>query len=581
MSELIFAGLVLSGAWTQLDEIGWIGWAGVLGVAAFDSLALPLAWPRPAWPSIKSDRAATAAASILCALVLAHLALTFREEFGFGGDEGYHLSATRAFAIYFMRAGPLLAVVVVVFGVLTFKKVRFASTIGVAGLMAASYALPESALFGRYPTAFYLIATPLNVVFDVIHSPYPYSANHLVNTLSVPIWLFALRPFIIGRWPDWRVMPMALLIYLQPPALTFLSSPMLEPWAIVFALLSMEAIVALEPDRRWIAVPLCVVAICFKETMVLLLPTVWLLACVEWRGARPTLRSGSIALGIAAIAPFLVYYAVRTQLTPPRGFGLDGSAPVWTQARVIEWIANARAQVGIGSLIVAAGAIVATAAFAPLWIATAFAIALFFFADPISVPWTGYSRFVAHSLLAVSGAVFVVIYRRNVTRRTLIAACALIAGLQLPMTLTTFAVDFKPDYERNSLEWRGGLIRMPIRSLARRIPGTPGGDQVTRLRVTAFATDLISLPVAYPDLATRYQLTSSASDCSCGSNDEAVIVVFERRANLAGLPPTAIAEPVNGVYAACTKLISSTCVASADERDRNGATIGLLGVGKR
>ena len=136
MSELIFAGLVLSGAWTQLDEIGWIGWAALAVVAAFDFLGPRLQWPRLSWPVVAGDRAATIAAASLAALVLAHLALTFREEFGFSGDEGYHLSATRAFALYFMRAGPMLAVIVAMFAVLAFRRFRHASTLGVAALLA-------------------------------------------------------------------------------------------------------------------------------------------------------------------------------------------------------------------------------------------------------------------------------------------------------------------------------------------------------------------------------------------------------------------------------------------------------------
>ena len=41
--------------------------------------------------------------------------------------------------------------------------------------MAASYLLPGSPLFGRYPAGFYLLAMPLNVLFDVANIPY---SNH-------------------------------------------------------------------------------------------------------------------------------------------------------------------------------------------------------------------------------------------------------------------------------------------------------------------------------------------------------------------------------------------------------------------
>jgi hypothetical protein len=230
MSELVLAGVVLSGAWTQLDEIGWLGLLPVALIALLDRFPTRVHLPRPI--SAPIERPAANVAAALCALLLAHLALTYREEFGFGGDEGYHLSAARMFAIYFMRAGPLLAIVAAGYTFLRVKGFRYAATIAMAGLTAASYLLPQSPMFGRYPAGFYLIATPLNVLFDLVRSPYPYAANHIINTLSLPIWLFALRPLVIGRWPDWRVTPVALLMYFQPLASVYLASPMLEPCCV-------------------------------------------------------------------------------------------------------------------------------------------------------------------------------------------------------------------------------------------------------------------------------------------------------------------------------------------------------------
>ena len=225
-------------------------------------------------------------------------------------------------------------------------------------LLASSYVLPESALFGRYPAGFYLIATPLNVAFEVANIPYPFTANHIVNALSVPVWLFVLRPMIIGRWPDWRVLPVALLVYFQAPAFVYVGSSLLEPWAVVFLLLAAEAVAAFEPDERWMAVPLCAIATFFKETAILLLPAVWLIACVEWRGLRPTIRRGGITVGVASVAPFLIYYAVRRNGQIVRGYEIAGVAETWTRARLSEWVNNVRAQLGVGGVLAIAGAIV-------------------------------------------------------------------------------------------------------------------------------------------------------------------------------------------------------------------------------
>ena len=108
---------------------------------------------------------------------------------------------------------------------------------------------------------------------------------------------------------------------------------------------------------------------------------------------------------------------------------------------------------------------------------------------------------------------------------------------------------------------------------------TPGGERVRKLRVTAFEIDLISLRLAYPDLAAAYLLIPSASDCSCRQDDEAVIGVFSWPANLGDTPEArATYEKVSST---CVATVESTCAANAVERDRSGAPIGVLGVGRR
>ncbi len=110
-------------------------------------------------------------------------------------------------------------------------------------------------------------------------------------------------------------------------------------------------------------------------------------------------------------------------------------------------------------------------------------MALFFFADTASIPYTGYGRFLAYSLIAVCGAVFASTYRSAERERALIVLCAVIAVLQLPAVTRMFTLDFQPDYERNSLEWDRSLIRLPVRTLAEKIATTQGGEQVRRIRM--------------------------------------------------------------------------------------------------
>lgn len=591
MSAWVLAGVIVTGAWTQLDEIGLAGWLALVLVFVLDRYAgTSWRWRRLTPPAARPLLIPLLASAAIAALLVAHVAITAREEFGFSGDEGYHLSATRAFALYFMRAGPFLIGTLAVFGALRVKRFRYAATAAMAILLTSSYFLPESALFGRYPAGFYLLATPLNVAFEAANIPYPFTANHIVNTLSVPVWLFVLRPLVIGRWPDWRVLPVALLVYFQAPAFVYVSGGLLEPWAMVFSLLSIEALAAFEPDERWIAVPLGAIATFFKETAILLLPAVWLIACVDWRGLRPAIRRGGIAVGAVSVAPFLVYYAVRRGARIERVYEVAGLADTWTTARVGEWITNVYAQLGVGGLV----AIVAAIAWSVrptrtagkdsvIWIATALLLALFFFADAASIPYTGYGRFAAYSLIAVCGAVFASAYRLSERHKTLMVLSALVAVLQFPAVMWMFTLGFQPDYERNSLEWNRTLIRFPIRTLAETITSTQGGEQVRRIRVITFGTDLISLRVAYPDLAERFDLqpdeqSPATPDCRCRDNSEAVIAGFEWPANFGDTPSARAA--FTEVSAACVNQIETTCLSRTIESHPSGAIVGAMGVGK-
>ena len=106
-----------------------------------------------------------------------------------------------------------------------------------------------------------------------------------------------------------------------------------------------------------------------------------------------------------------------------------------------------------------------------------------------------------------------------------------------------------------------------------------GGERVRKLRVTAFDIDLVSLRMAYPDLAAAYLLVPSASDCSCRHDEEAVLGVFKWPANLGDTPEAR--DAYTRVSAACVATVQSTCATNVVERDRSGAPLGVLGAGPR
>ncbi len=595
MAYFVLAGVVLSGAWTQLDTIGWPVWLVPILTFALGAERFRLAgsvWQRPLTPE---SRGAVLIAALLCAVHLLHVVFTAREEFGFGGDEGYHLSAARAFAIYYMKAGPYLAGVAVLWVACRYWAARFAPAVAILALIAASFTLPQESLFGRYPAAFYLLAMPLNVALDVVGFPYPFTANHVMNMLSVPAWLFVLRPIVLGRWPDWRVLPVALLIYMLGAAILYASSGLLEPWAFVFVLLAMEAVVVLDADRKWIAVFLAAAATFFKDTAILFVPPIWLLAMIEWDGWRPSLRRNAVAIGVAAVAPFITYYAVRRGLQIFRGYDVAGGGDVWSMARAKEWLTTAQYQLGLGGSIGIAAATTWCVFGAAIdrrwrehavWSLTAIALVIFFAADVASIPYTGYGRFLAYPLLAVCGLLFVTLHSLKPNPRWLLPWLSYgVIVLLFASTVQMLGLDLRPDYERNSLEWAQGLVRLPIRSLSQRLPELTGGAAVTKIRVVTFEIDPISLRVAYPDLAERYELqgdmqSSRAPDCACRAATEAVLAGFELPIHFSGTPEGR--ERYDLQQSQCVAQAKATCASIAlERRHENGEVVGVLGVGTR
>jgi hypothetical protein len=360
---------------------------------------------------------------------------------------------------------------------------------------------------------------------------------------------------------------------------------LIDPWSIVFLLLALEVLVAFPEDDRWVAVLLASVATCFKETAIFLLPTIWVLACVKWEGYRPSLRRHALAAGVAAVTPFIVYYLVRLDAEIHRTVALATAAGVWRPERLVEWFTNVRAALGLTAVAAVALLFVMTMRHV-MWALTALGLTVFFFVDVLGIPWTGYSRYLAFALVAVSGAAFATTYRLS-DRRQLIAIPVIMAALQAWPVARVLALDFRPDHERNSLEWNGSLIRLPIRTLIERLPrhsaATAGGDPHS-IRVVTFGTELTSLQVAYPDLANQYELrrgdaATSPSSCSCRDQSEAVLAAFEWPAHFGAT--VAARSAFEALAPACVRQVEATCSAVEVERDRRGAAVGVIGVGVR
>lgn len=603
------AGLVTMATWTQLDAIGIFALLPIAIVAAIE--ALPLFWHRSLidsrwWQEVRGRLfpgrprvSQVAIGALVCAPLVLHLLVTLGEEFPYGGDEGYHFSATRTFARVMFAAAPWLAAVAVLVAVSRFVARRWVATIAVVSLWAVSMRFGPEMTFARYPAAFYLIALPLNVVAEVARVPNPHVSNHVMNALSVPVWLFLLRPIIVRRWPDIPALVAGLLLFYQPTVITYFGGGGLEPWSIVLLLVALEAAVRLPPEDRWVAVLAAGCASWLKEPAVLFLPVVWLIAMIDWRGWAPELRRGAIPLGIAAATPFITYYFVRRTLELPRSYELLSLAQLGSTARVREWIERVHFQFGdTGMALVLSLPVFAVAGLlvhraSPRDLAAHVAMVLIgiglvamFLIEVQGIPYTGYGRYLMFPYTAIAAAIMLLIARlvdRGFMRLAIGIAAFVLAAQAQPLA-ALLAKDFAPDYARNSLEWHRCLIRLPFRQLAREIPRQPGGDAVTSIRLATITLDTLITRVAYPDVARHYTITPSvlpadAVDCRCRDRSEAVIAGFEYRANFdAGTPH----DPrITAGQEACVQQMESSCRSMMVEHAPDQSVVGMLGVGSR
>ncbi len=595
--------------WTQFDAMRW--WALVPMAIVFAIERWPSWWhraladsrwwqevrrrPFPGSPGIGS----IAIGAIVCLPLVAHLLATLNEEFPYGGDEGYHFSASRTFALHLVSAAPWLTGLAVVLAVLRRLHVRYLATVALAALWALSWKFAPEMTFARYPAGFYLLAAPLQMMSEIVGVSNPHVANHLVNTMSVPAWLFVLRPILVRRWPDLPALLVGLILFFQPTVVTFFGGGGLEPWSLVLLLVALEASFRLPVADRWVAVLVAGCGAWVKEPAILVLPIVWAIAMVEWRGIMPRPRPGAIPLGIAAATPFFVYYLVRHTLDLPRFYAIVPMDQLFAPARALEWLGRIHLQFGDSGLVLLAALAAAAAGGVivhrrhqeyarahALMVLGTIGLLTFFYIDEQGVPYTGYGRYLMFPYVLVASTVALAawqLFDRGHTRLvTAMAAFVLLCQAQ-PLA-RALSLDLAPDYARNSLEWHRCLIRLPFRQLAERIPSLSGGDGVSSVRLVTIALDAQITRVAYPDVARRYPITARDQrpeevDCRCAENAEAVVAGFEYLANF---DARAQADPIiAAAERTCVSQLESTCKTAIFERDPAGAIVGGLGVGVR
>lgn len=389
---------------------------------------------------------------LACVPIALPLAASWDREFGFGGDSSFHIGVASRLALWW--ASPPFSAPSPVFDFAALDAIRGApaalavsrAAILAAGLAAlalvhrrrprAAVAIAAFALFAwgaaeaarefRYPALAYHAAFAF--LPPAAAAGAPELAFRLANVAAAVVWLFVLRPLLLKRWPDAAALAVAAFVFWNDGFLAVLDAAYLEPWAIVFLALAVEARARGGPGGAPLACVLVGFAAATKEQAIFVLPFVWLSA-LPWRDPLGRGRDATLA-AFAAGLPFLSFFAANRAVGQVRDTMIDMPDAATLEGLLAYADSFARSNAGLAPL----GALLALAALAA-WrdraAALAFAAAsagaiLFLVIERGSLGFAGMPRFLWLAFPAMAAGLFA---RRGVSAAVLAAA---LCAAQLP-----------------------------------------------------------------------------------------------------------------------------------------------------
>lgn len=506
-------------------------------------------------PSVKS----IVIGLLLLAPLAASLILGWNREFPYSGDHYFQLGQTYRIAFWWLSpagspaerlptsddvhrlfahpAGLLwsrvmVGAVLVVVAALVWRRSQIAALV-LATLAFVAWGLWEQTIFLRYPGGGYLLALPWTVPAQIAHE---FELSGRLSSVTAAVaWLFLLRPWLIGRWPDAAVLPLAGFLLWQMDVLYYFDSAYLEPWGVVLALLAVELLIVRGAEAAATACLVIGCAAAIKEPFIVALPFVALpgiVSGVDWR--RIATLTGC---GLAAAFPFVFYYVARYSVSAAdiggnRGI-LFGVPPF--RAFAAEYLHRmSESFVGLG----AAAAALALALFVFAIVkwrdrrlemvsatGAGLALVLLFAFDVNSRGWIGYFRFFLYALpfLVIGLAAF---GHRAVPSIATAVGVAVLA-LNLPGTWAAIERSNGPGSDRNFVEQYDAPLVFPIKTLL---------AEANRKNLLAANADVIAnLPDEsvrpIPGVDVRFGPLGQMF-CACSAEHPNVLAVFVRYANL-------------------------------------------------
>lgn len=568
-SHLLVAYIFIAslGASTWVATDAWL--PRVAWLAAFTLAAALWKWPFALDPPPAGVR--IGGRDLLLTLAIAapavvNLAATWRQEFPTSGDQFLHNAyALEAYAFWWPIPF-LLAVAAVILVVRQPESGRALAALAVLALLA-TWGF-RGAFAERYPALLHVLSIPLRALLP---APTPIDVERLVNTLSIPLWLLVLRPWLIGRRVDAAALATGVMLFWQKDVVYYVTSGYLEPWAIVLLLTAGEHLLRFGREAIWRPLLLLGTAALIKDQAILTLPIVAALFFPRRE------RLAYMATVAAAATPFALY-AAHPMANVWRGTAFVSLSRALGEHASL-WRARTALQFGIGWP-VAALAVLALLALAfrnrgaaALALAAVLDSGIFFLAA-VQQPWAGYPR---TSLIpfAFTALALGLLLERLPWNGVAIAGMAVLTAIPLaPFLRDAFA----PSDARNFFEHRDAAIYFPVaEGLARLAPGRT----VEILNNAKWIWPLYypgPFAEQYPQLDRRYRVRVGSfrgmpPRCAC-TDGAAKLAVFIRFTNLGAALPTRPA--VEAEAAECRAAMEATCrVRSSVVHD--GTLVALLG----
>ena len=563
--------------------------------------------------------------AVLGAVIVAPLIVTFafgiNRDFPFSGDHYFHVGQAYRIAFWWLSppasavvhvptlddvaallrhpAGLLLSraaltTAIVAITALVYRRQRCAA-LGVATIAVVGWGLCEQTIFVRYPAGGYMLVMPFLGPAFLLHNIE--LAGRVANVLAPLVWLFALRPWLIGRWPDVRVLAFAVAMFWQQDVIYYFDTVYMEPWAVVLCLLAIELLIDRGEEGAPLACLLIGAAATVKEPVIFALPLVWL-AGAPWRSASSAVRLTGCAF--AAGVPFVLYFLARNSVAEDpaeisRGlhFGLPpGPILPYAQEYVHRLAASFTSASGVLFLValVLLAVLIVRVPGRRLAIAcvgsAGLVLVAFFLAERDSLAWVGYFRFLllalpflAAGLLAAAGAV-----------APRWAAALGIAALLLQTSSAAVAIARAagPIAGLNFVENYDAPLFFPMKSLI--AEARAKGLIATDATIYANAPDtslraIPGIPVTYAPVGEPV--------CECTPQHPAVMLLSIRYANLAagfsrpdgpasfGPPPdrSPLWRAAADARPACLTRLRSSC-AHVLERVEGGEPVAVLGTSR-